>query len=57
MKTKNKGLWKGLTSLFAFVLAFAMVVGMILEANAGTIDTYIGTQSSKFESVDNPDDP
>ena len=57
MKTKNKGLWKGLTSLFAFILAFAMVVGMILEANAGTIDTYIGTQSSKFESVDNPDDP
>ena len=42
----KKALWKGLSSVFCFVLALSIVLGGILEANAGTIDTYLGTQST-----------
>lgn len=43
---KKKALWKGLSSVFCFLLALSIVLGGILEANAGTIDTYMGTTSS-----------
>ena len=42
----KKALWKGLSSVFCFVLALAMILGGALEANAGTIDTYMNTQST-----------
>ncbi|MBQ3089452.1 MAG: glycoside hydrolase family 3 C-terminal domain-containing protein [Oscillospiraceae bacterium] len=54
---KKKALWKGLTSIGAFILAFAMALGIILEANAGTIDTYLGTQSEAFVSDNTAENP
>ncbi|MBQ9165825.1 MAG: glycoside hydrolase family 3 C-terminal domain-containing protein, partial [Oscillospiraceae bacterium] len=55
--SKKKALWKGLTSICAFFLAFSMILGIILEANAGTIDTYLGTQSEVFVSESTESDP
>ena len=42
----KKAMWKGLSAVFCFVLALAMVLGGVLEANASAIDTYLGTQST-----------
>ena len=42
----KKALWKGLSSVFCFILALSMILGGALEANAGTIDTYMNTQST-----------
>ena len=50
MKVKRTGLWRGLTSLMCFFLALSIMAGNILEANAATIDTYMGTQSERMES-------
>ena len=47
---KRTGLWRGLTSLMCFFLALSIIVGNVLEANAQTIDTYMGTQSERIES-------
>ena len=44
---KRTGLWRGLTSLMCFLLALSMIAGQALEANAQTIDTYMGTQSER----------
>lgn len=43
----KKALWKGLSSVFCFILALSMILGGALEANSGTIDTYMGTTSYK----------
>ena len=43
----KKALWKGLSSVFCFVLALSIVLGGVLEANASAIDTYLGTSSTK----------
>lgn len=56
MKMKQS-VWKGLTSITAFFLAFAMILGMILESNAGTLDTQLGTHSTAFVSENTPNDP
>ena len=50
MKVKRTGLWRGLTSLMCFLLALSIIAGNVLEANAQTIDTYMGTQSERMES-------
>ena len=50
MKVKRTGLWRGLTSLMCFLLALSIIAGNVLEANAQTIDTYLGTQSERMES-------
>ena len=47
---KRTGLWRGLTSLMCFFLALSIIAGNVLEANAATIDTYMGTQSERVES-------
>ena len=47
---KRTGLWRGLSSLMCFLLALSMIAGQALEANAATIDTYMGTQSERIES-------
>ena len=54
---KKTGLWRGLTSLLCFILAISIILGNVLEANAGTIDTYLGTLSEEFVSENTPDDP
>ena len=54
---KKSGLWRGLTALLVFVLSISMVLGSVLEANAGTIDTYLGTLSEEFVSENTADDP
>ncbi len=52
---KKSALWRGLTSILCLVLALSIILGSVLEANAGAIDTYLGTQSSKTVS-ENPED-
>ena len=52
---KKTALWRGLTSIFCIILALSMILGSVLEANAGTIDTYLGTLSSRTVS-ENPED-
>ena len=55
MLTKKKALWRGLTSVMCIILALSVILGTVLEANAGTIDTYLGTTSSKMVS-ERPED-
>ncbi|MBQ8237161.1 MAG: glycoside hydrolase family 3 C-terminal domain-containing protein [Oscillospiraceae bacterium] len=50
MPNKKTALWRGLTSLLCIVLAFSMILGSVLEANAASIDTFLGTTSSKTVS-------
>ena len=56
-KSNRKGLWRGLTSATCFTLSLSMVLGNVLEANAGTIDTYLGTTSEVFVSENTTDNP
>ena len=53
----KRGLWRGLTALLVFVLSVSMVLGGVLEANAGTIDTALGTVSSGFVSQQDANNP
>ncbi len=55
-KTK-RGLWRGLAALMVFVLCLSLTAGSIMEANAGTIDTALGTVSSGFVSEQNAGNP
>ena len=52
---KKSALWRGLTSVLCLVLALSIILGSVLEANAGTIDTYLGTLSSRVVS-ENPEE-
>ena len=54
MKQKS-ALWRGLTSILCLVLALSIILGSVLEANAGAIDTYLGTLSSRVVS-ENPEE-
>lgn len=56
-KKKRKALWRGLSSLMCFILAFSILLGNILEANAGTIDTYLGTLSEVTVSENTEENP
>jgi beta-glucosidase len=47
---KRTGLWRGLASLMCFILALSIIAGNVLESNAATIDTYMGTQSERMVS-------
>lgn len=53
----KRGLWRGLTALLVFVLCVSLLLGNVLEANAGTIDTALSTISSGFVSEQNADNP
>lgn len=46
----KKGLWTGLTYVFAFLLAFSLIVSNVLEANRSAIDQYLGTVSEELVS-------
>lgn len=54
---KKSAIWRGLSSVFAFVLALSIILGTVLESFAATIDTALGTQSSVFVSENTEDDP
>ncbi len=53
----KRGLWRGLTALLVLVLCVSLLLGNILEANAGTIDTALGTISSGFVSEHDANNP
>lgn len=53
----KRGLWRGLTALLVFVLCLSMTVGNVLEANAASIDTALGTLSSGFVSQQDANNP
>ena len=52
-KKFGRAFGRGLTSATCFTLSFSLVLGGVLEANAGTIDTYLGTSSEVFVSDNN----
>ncbi len=53
----KKAMWRGLSALFAFVLALSSIAGSLAEAYSVTIDTALGTQSEVFVSENTPEDP
>jgi len=53
----KKALWRGLTSLMCFILCLSIIIGQVLEANAATIDTNLGTVSEEFVSDNTPENP
>lgn len=57
MIMKKKALWRGLTSLFTFIFAFAIIAGVIAESYKATIDTALGTLSESFVSENTESDP
>lgn len=56
-KSTKKGLWRGIASLTCFTLSLSLILGNVLEANAGTIDTYLGTASEVFVSDNTEENP
>ena len=55
--SKKTGVFRGISSIFAFLCALSLVLGGILEGFAATIDTALGTQSEVFVSESTADDP
>lgn len=53
----KKALWRGLASVTCFTLVLSLIAGNVMEANAGTIDTALGTTSSVFKSENTEGDP
>ena len=53
-KTFGRAFGRGLTSAACFALSLSLVLGGILEANAGTVDTYLGTSSQLLVSDNEP---
>ena len=53
----KKALWRGLSSATCFVLVLSLIAGNVMNANAGTIDTALGTTSSAFKSENTAEDP
>ncbi len=56
-KTFGRALGRGLTSAGCFTLSLSLVLGGILEANAGTVDTYLGTASRLLVSDNTEENP
>ena len=56
-KNTKKALWRGLSSTMCFTLCFSMILGTVLEANAATIDTYLGTTSEVLASDNDEENP
>ena len=56
-KSTKKGLWRGIAGLTCFTLSLSLILGNVLEANAGTIDTYLGTASEVFVSDNTEENP
>ncbi|MGL5436409.1 MAG: glycoside hydrolase family 3 N-terminal domain-containing protein [Lachnospiraceae bacterium] len=54
---KKKALHRGLTTLFTFVFALSIILGIVAESYKATIDTALGTLSERFVSEDNESDP
>lgn len=48
----KKGLWRGLTYVFAFLLAISILVMSILETFRASVDSALGTTSETLESED-----
>lgn len=44
---KKKNLWRGLTMVFALLLAVSMMAGNILELYSTSVDAFLGTRSTQ----------
>lgn len=53
----KKALWRGLSSAMCLTLSFSIILGIVLEANAAAIDTYLGTTSQLLSSENNEENP
>lgn len=49
---KKQGLWRGLTFVFAMLLAVSACVAIVLESNKNEIDGFFGTHSSVLVTTD-----
>lgn len=54
---RKSALWRGLTTLFAFVFSLSVVLGSTAEGYKATIDTALGTKSEMFVSESTEADP
>lgn len=48
----KKGLWQGLTCIFAFLLTLSVIVSTLLETNSVAVDRFLGTTSQVVTSSD-----
>lgn len=53
----KKALWRGLSSAMCLTLSFSIILGIVLEANAASIDTYLGTTSQLLSSDNDEENP
>ena len=44
-QSSKKALWRGISGIACFTMCLSLILGSALEANAATIDTYLGTNS------------
>ena len=56
-QSSKKALWRGVSGIACFTLCLSMILGSALEANAATIDTYLGTTSEALVSENNAENP
>lgn len=56
-QSTKKALWRGLSGAMCFTMCLSIILGNALEANAATIDTYLGTSSEVLTSENNAENP
>lgn len=57
MNMKKTARWRGLTTLFSFIFALTIIIGVVAESYKATIDTALGTLSERFVSENTESDP
>ena len=53
---KKKNLWRGLTMVFALLLAVSMMAGNILELYRTSVDAFLGTRSTQTVTEQSDDE-
>lgn len=56
-QSTKKALWRGLSGAMCFTMCLSIILGNALEANAATIDTYLGTSSEVLTSKNDAENP
>ena len=56
-QSAKKAMWRGISGIACFTMCLSLILGSALEANAATIDTYLGTNSEALVSENNEENP
>ncbi len=56
-QSRKKAVWRGVSGIACFTMCLSLILGSALEANAATIDTYLGTNSEALVSENNEENP